>query len=103
MSDPVRGCWKRLASLSGGASKNPLGFLERTQNEKRRFRFVSKSKPYSFDGGWHFHVSMATSKNQGFLEMPQVVEKALLVSSKQKSCQHRSLAKKETWLKKEPG
>jgi hypothetical protein len=44
------------------------GFLERTQNEKRRFRFASKSKPCGFAFGWHSHVPMGTSKNQGFLE-----------------------------------
>jgi hypothetical protein len=49
--------------------KTPPGFLERTQNEKRCFHFDSKSKPCSFDFGWHIPVPMGTSKNQGFFEV----------------------------------
>jgi hypothetical protein len=57
-------CWEPLKTLPG--------FLERTKNEKRRFRFSSKLKPCGFDFGWHIHVPMVSSKNQRFLEVPYV-------------------------------
>jgi hypothetical protein len=61
---------QRTGQPIGKSLKTPPGFLERTQNEKRRFRFASKSKPCSFDFGWHIPVPMSTSKNQGFFEGP---------------------------------
>jgi hypothetical protein len=65
---PVGAClWESL--------KTPPGFLERTKNEKRRFRFSSKSKPCGFDFGWHIHVPMVFSKNQGFFEVPLCLTK----------------------------
>jgi hypothetical protein len=42
--------------------------LARTQDEKCRFRFASKSKPCGSGFGWHIHVPMVSSKNRAFLE-----------------------------------
>jgi hypothetical protein len=70
--------------------KTPPGFLARTKNEKRRFRFSSKSKPYCFDFGWHIHVPRVSSKNQGFFEVSCSL-RALIIFSLQSGRQPRPM------------